>query len=625
MVNKLQKRNPSQDRGLTDGSDTDTMQPKRERGRLGGIFRRKEKPTTAQSSNASSDVLQQSSTTGTNPSSDLLAPNTNTTSNENTYSSSTVPTVMSPMSGPVHDSAYASSDAPSNSRSDMSNNIVPVHNDGQIEGVAKDRNLAVNETTGDVLDEDTGEIVSTVTTTTTTTTTTTLVRGRDGKKELRTNVNTVPVGSTTTTAATSAAPVPTPAAISGRPRDGSTVSEMPADPAPVRSSMDAPAPLSTTATRGHTPPAPTPLQTSNTSLIPDAPNVPAKSPKRSSREYERPPIETVEPVPSSPVVGSNFGANFSYPNRSANPSPPNNAPATLPPALEDARPVPPFSQEPTRHSPSSGFKAWSQEQGPQSGFGQGIAQSQPQHAAPVRPSQELRRNSSSGNLRQWSQSQHPALGISQAQAQHSQPAPFPPPPRPTGPQSYPHGPDDYRDYTAAPPPGPGNGYIFSPSAASFSHPGSQHEGYHYGYSPGPPSSYGGLSTIESMSETSSVAPSASASQAPSATPSAPTSTFGSLKAAAKGIHGVGETLRGTLNNEIDTRFPRKNAEKAAIANAKNQAALHRGQTEMAGLRPYENVTRHDGSTIGGGSTTSSSGGRHWGLRREHSIPRKPVG
>jgi hypothetical protein len=67
---------------------------------------------------------------------------------------------------------------------------------------------------------------------------------------------------------------------------------------------------------------------------------------------------------------------------------------------------------------------------------------------------------------------------------------------------------------------------------------------------------------------------------------------------------VGETLRGTLNNEIDTRFARQNPEKAAIANAKNQAALERGQREMAGLP--------EGSRRG------------WGLRREHSIPRKPL-
>ena len=61
-------------------------------------------------------------------------------------------------------------------------------------------------------------------------------------------------------------------------------------------------------------------------------------------------------------------------------------------------------------------------------------------------------------------------------------------------------------------------------------------------------------------------------------------TFANLKAAAKGIHGVGETLRGTLNSEMDNRFPRKNADKAAAANAKNQSVLQTGQREMEGVR-----------------------------------------
>lgn len=55
------------------------------------------------------------------------------------------------------DSAYASSE-----------NNEPVKNTGQFEGVSSDRNLTLNKNTGDVRDEDTGEVVSTVTTTTTT-------------------------------------------------------------------------------------------------------------------------------------------------------------------------------------------------------------------------------------------------------------------------------------------------------------------------------------------------------------------------------------------------------------------------------------------------------------------------
>ena len=58
------------------------------------------------------------------------------------------------------DSTYASSE---NDRSSASN-VTSVENKGQFDGVNRDRNLAVNNTTGDVFDEDTGDVVSTVTT-----------------------------------------------------------------------------------------------------------------------------------------------------------------------------------------------------------------------------------------------------------------------------------------------------------------------------------------------------------------------------------------------------------------------------------------------------------------------------
>ncbi|KAK4553325.1 hypothetical protein LTR86_009625 [Recurvomyces mirabilis] len=70
---------------------------------------------------------------------------------------------------------------------------------------------------------------------------------------------------------------------------------------------------------------------------------------------------------------------------------------------------------------------------------------------------------------------------------------------------------------------------------------------------------------------------------PQSRPSQP-SAIESLKAAAIGLHGVGETLRSTLNNEVDSRFPRSNTEKASYANAKNRAEMERGQREMARLR-----------------------------------------
>ena len=72
----------------------------------------------------------------------------------------------------VADSAYASSE---------NEPIQPYKNTGQFEGVSENRNLTVNNNTGDVQDAETGEVITTVTTTTTTTTTTTRA-GKDGKK-----------------------------------------------------------------------------------------------------------------------------------------------------------------------------------------------------------------------------------------------------------------------------------------------------------------------------------------------------------------------------------------------------------------------------------------------------------
>ncbi|KAF2656851.1 hypothetical protein K491DRAFT_596198 [Lophiostoma macrostomum CBS 122681] len=54
------------------------------------------------------------------------------------------------------------------------------------------------------------------------------------------------------------------------------------------------------------------------------------------------------------------------------------------------------------------------------------------------------------------------------------------------------------------------------------------------------------------------------------------STLANLKTAAAGIHGAGETLRGTLNNTVDKRFMKPNS----AVHAKNQAAIERGRTEI---------------------------------------------
>jgi len=55
------------------------------------------------------------------------------------------------------------------------------------------------------------------------------------------------------------------------------------------------------------------------------------------------------------------------------------------------------------------------------------------------------------------------------------------------------------------------------------------------------------------------------------------STLANLKTAAIGIHGVGETLRGTLNSTVDHRMP-GNAPEAT--HAKNQAVLDAGRSEI---------------------------------------------
>lgn len=66
------------------------------------------------------------------------------------------------------DSAYASSENDMKNSRTRSEETVPVENTGQFKGVSSDRPLGLNKGTGDVVDADTGQVVSTVTTTTTT-------------------------------------------------------------------------------------------------------------------------------------------------------------------------------------------------------------------------------------------------------------------------------------------------------------------------------------------------------------------------------------------------------------------------------------------------------------------------
>lgn len=172
-----------------------------------------------------------------------------------------------------NDSAYASSEPPSTHNSEA--NIVPVENRGQIENVSADRNLALNKSTGDVLDRDTGAVVSTVTTTTTTTTTTTMKKGKDGNMVV--DVQTQPAGQTST----------------NQPSQQQEVVEAPGDSAqPSHSRVDS---AQTPATNG-------PRMSQ--------PIIPPRSPHRRSREM------TAE-INHASTPAAAAGYNFSHPSRNS--------------------------------------------------------------------------------------------------------------------------------------------------------------------------------------------------------------------------------------------------------------------------------------------------------------------
>ncbi|KAI1610052.1 hypothetical protein EDD36DRAFT_62981 [Exophiala viscosa] len=88
------------------------------------------------------------------------------------------------------------------------------------------------------------------------------------------------------------------------------------------------------------------------------------------------------------------------------------------------------------------------------------------------------------------------------------------------------------------------------------------------------------------------------------------STMTDLKAAAKGLHGIGETLRGTLNSSIDKRFPPGDAEKAAMVQAHNAAVLEKGRAEIDGIpggwpKHEQGAAAHD-ITTGAPATTGAT-------------------
>lgn len=197
------------------------------------------------------------------------------------------PSTSTTDTAPQSDSAYASSnhasskrDSVANAKTESNNNadVVPVENTGNFEGVGPERNLAYNTSTGQVLDDDTGEVVVTTTTTTTTTMTT-----RGGKKNTKVEVHTqkdgqpaiaeAPGDMPSMSSTTSHSPVPPPRPLSTR-----------------NPSYGTPAPHDGGVAQSYAPPR----------TDPDTFPVPARNPMR-----EREPMEPVSPL----------RPNFSYPSR----------------------------------------------------------------------------------------------------------------------------------------------------------------------------------------------------------------------------------------------------------------------------------------------------------------------
>ncbi len=133
-----------------------------------------------------------------------------------------------PLNDPVSDSAYASSETPTQEETPKATpDLVPAEKNSEIGNIDRDRNLAVKPSTGEVFDEDSGELITVVTTTTTTTTTVRKPGG--GKPEVHKDVKqdvreeTAPRALPSTSTTTQAAVHPTSAP--------SAPSEMPANPA----------------------------------------------------------------------------------------------------------------------------------------------------------------------------------------------------------------------------------------------------------------------------------------------------------------------------------------------------------------------------------------------------------
>lgn len=199
------------------------------------------------------------------------------------------------------DSAYASSEGPSTSDSRGEMVHVENHND--------DRNLSKNMTTGEVFDEDTGEVV----TTTTTTTTTTTVVSKGGKKVQHVSVATQPH------------------------EQQSTIAEAPGDNQHLSPSTAAAHPSQRDASHSpvsHSPQAPPAYPQQQPQQQYNNPSIPHRNPNRKSREISDeqrsqyyddglgrypgiPGQQQQQQQPVSPTSQYPGKGNFSYPSRSS--------------------------------------------------------------------------------------------------------------------------------------------------------------------------------------------------------------------------------------------------------------------------------------------------------------------
>ena len=239
-----------------------------------------------------------------------------------------------PLNDPVSDSAYASSETPTQEDTPKATpDLVPAEKNSEIGNIDRDRNLAVKPSTGEVFDEDSGELITVVTTTTTTTTTVRKPGG--GKPEVHKDVKQDVHEETAPRA------LPPPSTTTQRPiTPPSGPQEMPTNPAqpanlshstnPAIKESNVPDRLSSRPTRE-------PYQEPNRESGPSIP-IPARSAARKSGEFGNRPSSNYPAYDENlpPPTGGFYGGghdnappspsspsrpNFSYPARNRTPVP----------------------------------------------------------------------------------------------------------------------------------------------------------------------------------------------------------------------------------------------------------------------------------------------------------------